>query len=186
LSAGDVPVTADEVVVARIGRPHGVRGEVTVEVHTDEPERRFVTGRALTVRRPAGGPAPAYAVLTVAGSRWHQGTLLLRFEELGDRTTAESARGLLLTVAVDPEETPDDPEEFYDHQLVGLAVVTTGGDVVGTVSDVLHSGAQDLLVIARDGRDVLVPFVEALVPQVDLPAGRVVVADRPGLLDPED
>ena len=179
-------MTPDEVVVARIGRPHGVRGEVTVEVHTDEPGRRFVTGRALTVRRPAGGPASAYAVLTVAGSRWHQGTLLLRFEELGDRTTAESARGLLLTVPVDPEESPEDPEEFYDHQLVGLAVVTTDGDAVGTVRDVLHSGAQDLLVIARDGRDVLVPFVEALVPEVDLTAGRIVVADRPGLLDPED
>ena len=179
-------MTPDEVVVARIGRPHGVRGEVTVEVHTDEPDRRFVTGRALTVRRPAGGPAPAYAVLTVSGSRWHQGTLLLRFEELGDRTTAESARGLLLTVPVDPEEKPEDPEEFYDHQLVGLAVVTTDGDAVGSVSDVLHSGAQDLLVIGRDGRDVLVPFVEALVPEVDLTAGRVVVADRPGLLDPED
>ena len=186
MTAGDVPVTPDEVVVARVGRPHGVRGEVTVEVHTDEPDRRFVVGRALTVRRPAGGPAPAYAALTVAGSRWHQGTLLLRFEELGDRTAAESARGLLLTVPVDPDEPPEDPEEFYDHQLVGLAVVTTDGTAVGTVSDVLHSGAQDLLVVRREGRDVLVPFVEALVPEVDLTARRVVVADRPGLLEPDD
>jgi 16S rRNA processing protein RimM len=176
----------DEVVVARVGRPHGVRGEVTVEVHTDEPERRFAQGSALTVRRPSGGPAPAHAVLTVAGARWHQGTLLLRFDELGDRTAAESARGLLLTVPVDPDESPEDPEEYYDHQLVGLAVVTTDGDAVGTVTDVLHSGAQDLLVIGRDGRDVLVPFVEALVPEVDLSTRRVVVADRPGLLDPED
>jgi 16S rRNA processing protein RimM len=179
--------TPDEVVVARVGRPHGVRGEVTVEVHTDEPERRFVEGRALTVRRPAGGPAPAYPALTVAGSRWHQGTLLLRFDELGDRTAAEAARGLLLTVPVDPAETPEDPEEYYDHQLVGLRVVTTDGSDVGTVSDVLHSGAQDLLVIERDGRDdALVPFVEALVPEVDLMARRVVVADRPGLLEPLD
>ncbi len=177
---------SDEVVVARVGRPHGLRGEVTVEVHTDEPERRFVTGRALTVRRPAGGPAPSYPSLTVDGSRWHQGTLLLRFAELADRSAAEAARGLLLTVPVDPDESPEDPEEFYDHQLVGLAVVTTDGAEVGTVSDVLHSGAQDLLVVRRDGRDVLVPFVEALVPQVDIAAGRVVVADRPGLLDPEE
>ena len=117
--------------------------------------------------------------------RWHQGTLLLRFAEVGDRNAAEAARGLLLTVPVDPDESPEDPEEFYDHQLVGLEVVTTDGAPVGTVSDVLHPGAQDLLVVRRDGReDALVPFVKALVPEVDVAAGRVVVADRPGLLEP--
>jgi len=176
----------DEVVVARVGRPHGVRGELTVEVHTDEPERRFATGATLTVRRPSGGPAPAYPSLTVDAWRWHQGTLLLRFAEVGDRNAAEAARGLLLTVPVDPDESPEDPEEFYDHQLVGLDVVTTAGGSVGTVSDVLHSGAQDLLVVRREGRDdALVPFVEAIVPEVDLVARRVVVDDRPGLLDDE-
>ena len=177
----------DEVVVGRVGKPHGVRGEVTVELRTDEPERRFAAGTALLVRRPGAGPAPAYDALTVASTRWHQDRLLVRFEELVDRTTAEGARGLVLATTVDPDERPEDPEEFYDHQLVGLTVVTTDGREVGTVAEVLHSGAQDLLVVDRDGRDpAMVPFVSALVPEVDLDSGRLLVADRPGLLEPLD
>ena len=175
----------DEVVVGRVGRPHGVRGEVSVEPRTDEPDRRFAVGSTLLVRRPGAGPAPAYDVVTVASARWHQDRLLVRFEELGDRTTAEEARGLVLATTVDPDERPEDPEEFYDHQLVGLAVVTTDGRDVGTLAEVLHHGAQDLLVVRREGReDALVPFVSALVPEVDLTAGRIVVEDRPGLLEP--
>jgi 16S rRNA processing protein RimM len=177
----------DEVVVGRVGKPHGVRGEVSVELRTDEPERRFAPGNALLVRRPGAGPTPAYAVLTVASTRWHQERLLVRFEELDDRNGAEAARGLVLATTVRLDERPDDPEEYYDHQLVGLAVVTTDGREVGTVAEVLHSGAQDLLVVDREGRDAaMVPFVSALVPEVDLDGGRLVVADRPGLLEPVD
>jgi 16S rRNA processing protein RimM len=175
----------DEVVVGRIGKPHGIRGEVSVELWTDEPARRFADGAALIVRRPAGGLAPLHSTLTVAATRWHQERLLVRFAELTDRTAAEEARGLDLFTVVAPDERPEDPEEFYDHQLVGLAVVTTDGADVGVVSEVMHSGAQDLLVVRRDGReDALVPFVAALVPEVDLDQGRLVVADRPGLLEP--
>jgi 16S rRNA processing protein RimM len=180
----------DEVVVGRLGRPHGVRGELTVELRTDEPERRFADGAVLAVRRPTGraagsGASARHERLTVAGTRWHQDRLLVSFEEIPDRNAAEAARGLLLVVTVDPGERPEDPEEFYDHQLVGLAVVTLDGRAEGTVVEVLHAGAQDLLVVRREGRDdALVPFVSALVPEVDLAAGRVVVADRPGLLEP--
>jgi 16S rRNA processing protein RimM len=175
----------DEVVVGRIGRPHGIRGEVSVELRTDEPDRRFAVGNELLVRRPGAGPAPAYDVLTVASARWHQDRLLVRFDELGDRTAAEGARGLVLATTVTRDERPEDPEEFYDHQLVGLAVLTTDGRDVGTVAEVLHSGAQDLLVIDREGREpAMVPFVSALVPEVDVAGGRLVVADRPGLLEP--
>jgi 16S rRNA processing protein RimM len=175
----------DEVVVGRVGKPHGVRGEVSVELRTDEPERRFAVGRSLLVRRPGTGPAPAYSRLTVEATRWHQDRLLVRFEELPDRNAAEAARGLLLVTEVDLGETPEDPEEFYDHQLVGLRVATTDGVEVGVVGEVLHSGAQDLLVVSREGRDdALVPFVTALVPEVDLAAGVLRVADRPGLLEP--
>jgi 16S rRNA processing protein RimM len=177
----------DEVVVGRVGRPHGVRGEVTVELRTDEPERRFAVGAVLSARRPSGGPDPAYRRLTVAGTRWHQDRLLLRFEEVPDRDAAEAARGLLLQTRVDRSESPEDPEEFYDHQLVGLAVWTTEEVEVGTVAEVLHAGPQDLLVVRRAGQeDALVPFVGALVPVVDLAAGRLVVADRPGLLAPAE
>jgi 16S rRNA processing protein RimM len=175
----------DEVVVGRVGKPHGVRGEVTVELRTDEPERRFADGAVLRTGRPGGGPAPAHAALTVTSTRWHQDRLLVRFDELADRDAAEAARGLLLTTTVSLDERPDDPDEFYDHQLVGLHVVTTDGAAVGTVAEVLHSAAQDLLVVHREERDdALVPFVAALVPEVDLPARRIVVADLPGLLEP--
>ena len=178
---------APEVVVGRVGRPHGVRGEVSVELRTDEPARRFADGARLTLRPPRQGAAPSYPHLTVRGTRWHQDRLLATFEELADRTTAEELRGCLLVTTVAAEERPEDPEEFYDHQLVGLDVVTTDGEVVGTLAEVLHPGAQDLLVVRRDGRDdALVPFVTALVPEVDLAAGRIVVADRPGLLEPLD
>jgi 16S rRNA processing protein RimM len=176
---------SQEVVVGRVGRPHGVKGEVTVEPRTDEPARRFAAGSLLRAERPAGAPPPAFPVLTVEATRWHQDRLLVRFRELGDREQAEAARGLLLHVTVDPDESPEDAEEFYDHQLLGLEVLTADGAPAGVVADVLHAGAQDLLVVRRDGReDALVPFVAALVPEVDLEAGRVLVADRPGLLEP--
>lgn len=171
------------MVVGRVGKPHGIRGEVTVELRTDEPERRFAVGASLRAERPGGSPAP-WSSLSVSSTRWHQSRLLVRFDELTDRTVAESARGLLLHATVPADESPDDPDEFYDHQLVGLAAVDLDGHVLGEVTEVVH-GAQDLLQIRTpDGRDTLVPFVVALVPEVDLAAGRVVVADRPGLVTP--
>jgi 16S rRNA processing protein RimM len=177
----------EQVTVGRVGRPHGVRGEVSVELRTDEPERRFHQGARLTVRAPRAG-APAPDPVTVTRTRWHQGRLLVDFAEVTDRDAAEAMRGALLMVEVDPGERPEDPEEFYDHQLVGLAVHALEAEPpVGVVAQVRHSGAQDLLVVRRDdGREVLVPFVAELVPDVDLAARRVTVADRPGLLDPGD
>ncbi|HET9422906.1 MAG TPA: ribosome maturation factor RimM [Nocardioides sp.] len=170
-------------MVGRIGKPHGIRGEVTVEVRTDEPERRFADGAALSAA-PPGGSAFAVSTLTVEATRWHQSTLLVSFAELTDRSSAEAARGVVLSVEVPADETPDDPEEFYDHQLVGLAAFDVGGALLGEVSGLVH-GAQDLLTIRTpDGRDALVPFVKALVPEVDLAARRVVIADRPGLVTP--
>ena len=178
MSSGSV-----EVVVGRIGKPHGLRGEVTVEVRTDEPDRRFAVGTVLAAQPPAGS-ASELTRLEVATSRWHQTTLLVRFAELADRNAAEGARGTLLLAHLRADETPDDPEEFYDHQLVGLAVHDLAGEVIGEVTGVVH-GAQDLLQVrASDGRPTLVPFVAALVPEVDLAGGRVVVADRPGLVAP--
>jgi 16S rRNA processing protein RimM len=173
-----------EVVVGRIGKPHGVRGEVTVEVRTDEPERRFTAGAVLDVRRPHDVAAPV-PVLTVRGVRWHQGVLLLTFEEVEGREAAEALRGCLLQTEVPADVRPDDPEEFYAHQLAGLAAYDVDGRELGTVTRLVGGGAQDLLVVRTpDGRDALVPFVAALVPEVDLDGGRVVIADRPGLVTP--
>ena len=170
----------DYLVVGRIGKAHGLRGEVSVEPRTDEPERRFAVGARLGVESKRPGSLEA-ATLTVARTRWHSGRLLVTFEEIADRNAAEDARGTVLVVPVDPDERPEDPEEFYDHQLVGLAVVTTAGEPLGKLTEVVHGAAQDLLVVSSGDREVLVPFVSELVPEVDLTAGRVVVDDRPGL-----
>ncbi len=117
----------------------------------------------------------------MAAARTHSGRLVVRFAEIDGRTAAEAARGTELTVAVDPAERPEDPEEFYDHQLVGLRVETVDGEVVGELSRVEHNAAQDLLVIRTTEREVLFPFVNALVPEVDVAGGRIVIDDRPGL-----
>lgn len=172
------------MVVGRIGKPHGVRGEATVAVHTDEPERRFAPGSVLLARPPSGSHSALHS-LTVVSTRWHGSTLLARFAEVPDRASAEAARGILLAVVLDPGDSPEDPDEYYDHQLVGLAAYDQEGSRLGEVTAVVHGGAQDLLSVRTpDGRDALVPFVAALVPEVDLAAGRVVVADRPGLVTP--
>ena len=173
-----------EVVVGRVGKPHGVRGEVTVEVRTDEPERRFAAGTTLRAQPPSGSASPLRE-MTVRSIRWHQSTLLVVFEELADRNQAEAARGILLHADVPADARPEDPDEYYDHQLIGLAAYDVAGTALGEVSGLVHGGAQDLLTIRTpDGRDALVPFVTALVPEVDLEARRVVIADRPGLVTP--
>ncbi|GLV77631.1 ribosome maturation factor RimM [Streptomyces hygroscopicus subsp. hygroscopicus] len=170
-----------QLVVARIGRAHGIKGEVTVEVRTDEPERRLGPGAVLTTEPASAGP------LTIESGRVHSGRLLLRFEGVGDRTAAEALRNTLLIAEVDPEELPEDPEEFYDHQLIDLDVVTTDGTQVGRISEISHLPYQDLLVVRRpDGGEVMIPFVAEVVPEIDLEAQRAVIDPPPGLLDEAD
>ncbi len=164
-----------EVVVGVVGPAHGIRGDVAVEPRTDEPARRFAPGTRLRVEGST-------RVLTVASARDHSGRLLVSFEELEDRNAVEAARGLVLVTDVAPDELPEDDGSYYDRQLVGLAVVTTDGSTVGRVLSVLHPGAQDLLEVSTPAGNRLVPFVEALVPEVDLAAGRLVVVDVGGLL----
>lgn len=173
-----------DVLVGRIGKPHGLRGDVTVDVRTDEPDRRFAPSAVLAVEPPRGS-ATTLRSLTVASARWHQTVLLVRFEEIADRNAAEAARGILLHATIPADAAPEDPDEYYDHQLVGLAAHDLDGTVLGEVTGLVHGGAQDLLTVRTpDGRDALVPFVKALVPEVDLTARRVVIADRPGLVAP--
>ena len=168
------------VTVGRIGRPHGIAGEVSVEVRTDAADLRFAAGARLTTEPQRAGP------LIVQQTRWHGSRLLVRFDGVADRTGAEALRGVRLLSDVSVDERPADPDEFFDHQLVGLRAVTTTDEGVGTVSDELHLPEKDLLVIARDGAEVLVPFVAEIVPEVDLPGGRVVIDPPHGLLDPAD
>lgn len=165
-----------QLVVARIGRAHGIKGELTVEVRTDEPEVRLAPGAVLATEPASHGP------LTIESGRVHSGRLLLRFAGVSDRTGAEALRNTLLIAEVDPQERPEDPEEFYDHQLVDLDVVTVDGTAVGRIAEVAHLPYQDLLVVRRpEGGEVLVPFVSAMVPEIDLAAQRAVIDPPPGL-----
>jgi 16S rRNA processing protein RimM len=171
-----------QLVVGRVGRPHGLRGEVTIEVRTDDPAGRFAVGSILVTDPIERGP------LTVAAAHWHSGRLLVAFEGYRDRDAAQALRDTLLQIDSADLEPLSDPEEFYDHDLIGLRVVTIVGEEVGTVADVLHHG-QDLLVVdgtgARSGAEIMIPFVADLVPEVNLAAGRLVIDPPPGLLDPE-
>lgn len=164
-----------EVVVGAIGRAHGIRGDVTIDVRTDEPELRFAVGAVL---RAENGPRR----FTVAAAREHSGRLLVHFAELVDRTVAEAARGTVLVVDVDPGAVPTDEDEYYDRQLVGLRAVAADGTVVGPVRSVLHLPLQDTLEIETPDGIRLVPFVTEVVPRVDLAAGELHLADVPGLL----
>lgn len=161
-------------------RAHGLRGELGVDVRTDSPEERFAPGARLVARR-AG---EADVTLTVGAVRPHTGKLLVTFEEVPDRTAAEPYRGARLLVEAATLPPPDDPEEFHDHQLEGLRAELEDGTAVGTVREVLHGPAGDLLVLSRTGApDALVPFVHQIVPVVDLAGGRVVLTPPEGLLD---
>ncbi|WP_392542595.1 ribosome maturation factor RimM [Oryzobacter telluris] len=172
-------------VLARIGKPHGLLGEVTVQLHTDQPERRFAVGTVLDTEAAPGTGVPR--TLTVRSTRVHNGVWLLGFVEIPDRTGAESLRNTRLVLDGADDDTGPDPEDddaFSEDELVGLRVVDPSGADLGSVSGLELGSAQDrLLVTLTDGREVLVPFVEAIVPEVDV-AGGVVVLDAPaGLLD---
>ena len=163
---------ADQVIVGTVGRAHGLRGQVTVRPRTDSVEDRFALGASLT----ANGRS-----LTVTGHSWQQGRLVVAFAGVGDRTAAEALRGLDLWADGAGEAVGDD--EFHDPPLPGLAAVDPSGERLGEVVAVQHHPAQDLLVVRTPSGERLVPFVEALVPEVDPGAGRLVIDPIPGLLD---
>ncbi|MFF3291135.1 ribosome maturation factor RimM [Streptomyces sp. NPDC003023] len=167
-----------QLVVARIGRAHGVKGEVTVEVRTDEPELRLGPGAVLATDPAGAGP------LTVASGKVHSGRLLLRFEGVTDRNAAEALRNTLLIAEVDPEELPEDPDEYYDHQLMDLDVVLADGTEIGRITEISHLPSQDLFIVERpDGTEVMIPFVEEIVTEIDLEEQRAVIDPPPGLLN---
>lgn len=166
----------EQVVVGRIVRPHGLRGEVVVEVRTDDPETRFQPGVEYLTKN---GPMKAVTV------RWHQGRPMLGFEGVTDRNASEALRGVLLSVAIAEEELePEDEDEFHDSRLLGLTVVDREAGEVGTVSRVDHGAAYETLVVKRKGRlPALIPFVADMVDEVDLEAGTIKVDLPPGLLE---
>ena len=162
---------SEQVIVGTVGRAHGLRGQVTVRPRTDSVEQRFAAGAVVTTQ---GRP------LTVTGHSWLNGVLLVSFDQVGDRTSAEALRGAELWAEGIAE--PTEPDEYADLALIGSSVVAPDGTVLGSLVAVQHNPAQDLLVVRTASGDRLVPFVEALVPEVDLGARRIVVNPIPGLL----
>ena len=162
-------------------KAHGITGEVVVEVRTDDPDTRFAPGTRLRARPSRGGPQRE---LVIESAREHSGRLLVRLEGVADRIGAEALRGNVFLV--DTEDLPpiDDPDEFYDHQLEGLRVVTIDGRLIGNVNEVLHTAAGELLsVTSETGAEVLVPFVSAIVTEVSLQDETIEIDPPEGLLE---
>ncbi len=174
--SGPAPVVVpDLIVVGRIGRPQGLKGEVTVEVRTDDPEDRFAPGRVLVTET---------GTLTVLGSRWQGKYLVVAFEGVPDRTAAELLRDTLVHLSTADLPPLADDDEYYDTQLIGLSARLADGTPLGVVEDVLHLPHGDVLVVGREDQpELLVPFVKAIVPVVDLAAGTAEIHPPEGLLD---
>ncbi len=165
-----------QVVVARIGKAHGLRGEVTVQVLSGAADERFVPGAIFVTEPVEAGP------MVLHSARDHNGVLLLGFEGTDDRNGAEALRGIKLLA--DALEDDGDEDTWYERDLVGLKAVNVRGVELGEVIALRSGAAQDLLVLRlTDGREALVPFVTAIVPEVDIHGGRVVLDPPAGLLD---
>jgi 16S rRNA processing protein RimM len=172
--------------VGRLTKAHGLKGAIKVELYTDAPEKRFVPGAVFSLQVPTS-------------SRWHGKTLELNelkwynshavafFKGVSDRTEAESLIKAILWIDQDLAEASEEEDAWFDHQLVGLRVIRDGVEV-GTVSQIDHFPAQDLLTVATASGDVLVPFVKAIVTAVDVTAGTMTVTPPIGLFEelPDD
>lgn len=170
-----------DLVVGRVVKAHGIAGEVVVEVRTDDPDTRFAPGAQLRARPARGGPERTYVV---ESAREHSGRLLVRLADVTDRNSAEALRGNVFLVDSGDLPPIEDPDEFYDHQLEGLRVVTTQGQLVGSVKEVLHTAAGELLAVTSEsGAEVLVPFVGAIVTDVSLERQTIEIDPPDGLLE---
>lgn len=162
-----------DLFVAKVGRPHGLKGDVFVDLRTDDPAQRFAVGQVLTTE-------PGGRELTVAGARVQNGRWVLRFDEVIDRDEAEELTGLDLTVAA---ADSDEDDAWYAHELVGMSAVLTDGTAVGQISGIDHGAAHDFLILREpNGVQTLIPFVKEIVPDVDKAAGKVILNPPGGLL----
>lgn len=170
--------------VGRLTKAHGLKGAIKLELYTDAPERRFVPGAVFSLQVPTSSPWHG-KTLELAELKWYNGNPVAFFKDVNDRTVAESLIKAILWIEQDPTEVEDDA--WFDHQLIGLAVLRDGVRV-GTVARVDHLPAQDLLAVSTATGEVLVPFVKAIVPAVDVAGGTVTVTPPLGLFEdaPED
>jgi 16S rRNA processing protein RimM len=177
------PSGRTQLRVGRLVKAHGLKGALKLELYTDDPDGRFAPGASFTLQVPESSPWHG-KTLTVREFRWMNSHPVVFFEGIDDRSGAESIVRAILWIEQDAAAIEPEDDAWYDHQLMGLDVVRDG-TVIGRVVRVDHLPAQDLLIVAPTGedREVLVPFVKAIVPEVDVPAGRVVVTPPPGLFE---
>ncbi|GAB3036072.1 ribosome maturation factor RimM [Parafrigoribacterium mesophilum] len=166
--------------MGRLTKAHGLKGAIKLELYTDEPERRFVPGAVFTLQVPTGSPWHGKTI-ELDELKWYNGHPVAFFKDVPDRTVAETLVKAILWVDHDPAE-PSTENAWYDHQLIGLSVLRDGAPI-GTISAIDHLPAQDLLTVTTGTGDVLVPFVSAIVPTVDIEAGTLTVTPPPGLFE---
>jgi 16S rRNA processing protein RimM len=170
-----------ELRVGRLTKAHGLKGALKVELYTDDPASRFVPGAVFTLQVPEDS-AWAGKTVELAELRWYNQQPVAFFAGIEDRTAAETLVKAILWVSLDPDALPEEEDAWYDHQLVGLRVVHDGQDV-GRVARVDHFPAQDLLIVSTSSGEVMVPFVSAIVPSVDVVAGVVTITPPDGLFE---
>lgn len=168
--------------MGRLTKAHGLKGAIKIELYTDEPARRFVPGAQFHLQVPEASPWFG-KTLTLAELRWYNQHPVVFFEGVTDRTIAESLIKAILLIDHDLASEPVEENAWYDHQLVGLTVLRDGKPI-GTITHLEHLPAQDLLVVATDAGEVMVPFVAAIVPTVDVVGGTLTVTPPPGLFEP--
>ena len=155
------------LLVGRIGRAHGILGEATIELRTDDPDSRFAVGQSVQ--------SDEHGLLTITSGRVHNGILLLGFAGYSDRNQIEKLRNVLLYADVNIDEAREDADDYHVLQLIGCTAFLESGEVFGTITDVINLPGQDLLAIKTSTQEALIPFVHQLVPVVDVKAKRVVV-----------
>jgi 16S rRNA processing protein RimM len=175
-----------QVRVGRLTKAHGLKGALKVELYTDDPDRRFVPGATFTLQVPSTSPWYDKKI-ELAELKWYNSHAVAFFKDVPDRTAAETLVKAILWVDQDPAEVTDEEDAWFDHQLVGLRVLRDGVEV-GTLTQIDHLPAQDLLTITTPTGEVLVPFVKAIVTAVDVAAGTITVNPPLGLFEelPDD
>ena len=167
--------------VGRLIKAHGLKGALKVELYTDDPDRRFVPGASFSLQVPQDSPWHGRTI-ELAELRWYNGQPVAFFAGVADRSAAETLVKAILWVDQETAELPEEKDAWYDHQLVGLRALRDGVEL-GRVIRVDHLPAQDLLVVKHGEREVLVPFVAVMVPEVDLAGGTVTLTPPPGLFE---
>lgn len=167
--------------VGRLTKAHGLKGAIKVELYTDAPERRFVPGAVFALQVPVESEWHGKTI-ELSELKWYNSHPVAFFKNVSDRSAAESLIKAILWIDQDLDEPSDEEDAWFDHQLVGLAVLRDGVQV-GTVKQIDHLPAQDLLTIATSAGDVLVPFVKAIVTSVDIEAGTMTVTPPLGLFE---